>query len=148
MDFWLKIEHFFSRRFMAGCGHLTYKRDRVRAFNAGVITEVPIWNGITPYCHRCLEAMAARCPGCGLPIFIADPVRIVSPNRADFVIEEGVHLFDMVEGHIKLVACLRCAPSITSVAGIWLPPGGVRLIHSPFDVAAHEGHAHIELPYH
>ncbi len=149
MNLWLKLQHLFSRRFQARCGHRTYRRDRIQAYGYSTIVTLRTEHETTPYCHRCLEAMTALCPICHSSIFIGEPVRIVVPLREDFEVQEGMRTFDIDQNHIKMVACLRCADTIALISGIWVPPGVVQLIESPLEHAWRTGQPTVaEIYYH
>ena len=117
-----KIFNIFKKRIVADCGHETFLKDRVEAFGESVITELPIKNGTTPYCHRCLEKMAIRCAWCGRAIFIGDPITLYSPRDKDQKMPDYA-----ISYKDRFVGCLRwnCAETGADRAGFWYPPGRV-----------------------
>ncbi len=102
----MKFLNVFKKKIVAGCGHKTLKKDKVTAFGESCETTIPISNGNTAYCHRCLEKMAIRCAWCGKAIFIGDPVTLYSPKDEDLKMpdyavlhnEEITHMWDVFVG--------------------------------------------------
>jgi len=113
------------------CGHKTKIKDSITAFGRTTITQIPVRNGKTGYCHRCLEKMAIRCAWCGEPIFIGDPVTLYSPADNKYKIPDYAILYK--KEHNSYVGCLcwECAESGADRGGFWLPPGKVKRVLSP-----------------
>lgn len=137
----MKFFAIFRRKLMADCGHKTLRTDRVTAFGTSCKTKIPINNGRTDYCHRCLEKMAIRCAWCGEVIFIGDPVTLYSPRDAECQMPEYAVLYN--KDHNSYVGCLRwnCAETGADRAGFWYPPGRVVRTPSPLEVAMQSGEA-------
>ncbi len=128
------FDRLFRKKILADCGHKTLVKDWVTAFGEAVITRLPIKNGGTSYCHKCIEKMAIRCAWCGKAIFIGDAVTLYTPNR-DFQIPDYAVFFSREP--IRLVGCLRweCASSGADRSGFWMPPGAVERMPSPIEMA-------------
>lgn len=136
----MKFFNIFKRKkIQAGCGHETKEKDRVTAFGEGCETQVPVIDGKTDYCHRCLERMAIKCAWCGKAIFIGDPITLYTPIDKDFKAPEYavVHC----NNPLQLVGCLRwnCAQTGADRAGFWYPPGKVMRVPSPLEMAMQSG---------
>lgn len=129
----------FKKKIIANCGHETKEKDAVTAFGESTITKIPIKDGKTEYCHRCLEKMAIKCAWCGGVIFIGAPITLYSPAKEDFKIPEHAVVYS--KDPLKLVGCLRwkCADSGVDRVGFWLPPGTVMRVPSPLEVAMQSG---------
>ena len=128
-----------KRKIVADCGHETLIRDKVSAFGETITTELPIENGKTPYCHRCIEKMAIRCAWCGRPIFIGDPVTLYSPVNKNFKMPDYAIIYN--KEHNSYVGCLRwdCAETSADRMGFWYPPGKVIRVPSPIEMAIQSG---------
>ena len=130
----MKLFNIFKKKIVAGCGHETFKKDKVTAFGVGCVTEIPIIDGKTDYCHRCLEKMAIRCAWCGKVIFVGDPVTLYSPRDKDRKMPEYAVLHN--KEHNSYVGCLRwdCAETGADRAGFWYPPGKVYRVPTPIEM--------------
>ena len=117
---------------VAKCGHETKVKDEVTAHGETITTTIPIKDGETDYCHRCLEAMSTRCAWCGKPIFIGDPVTLYTPTE-NFIVPDYADRYE----DDAYVGCLRsdCAETGADRAGFWYPPGQVKLDLSPLESA-------------
>ncbi len=130
----MKLFDIFKKKIVAGCGHEALEKDKVTAFGASCETKIPIVDGKTEYCHRCLEKMAIRCAWCGGVIFIGDPITLYSPRDKDRKIPEYAVLYD--KEHNSYVGCLRwnCAETGADRAGSWYPTGKVYRIPTPIEM--------------
>lgn len=130
----MSILTFFGGKIVADCGHKTKKKDKVTAYGESTVTGVPIKNGKTPYCHRCIEKMAIKCAWCGHVIFIGDPITLYTPRDKDFKVPE--HAVAYRENPLQLVGCLRweCAETGADRAGFWLPPGAVQRVPTAYEM--------------
>ena len=131
---WIIILAFKNRQYEADCGHKTKERDWLKAFSGKIVIKVPLKNGKTPYCHRCLEKMTIRCAWCGEPIFISNSITLYSPKYPEnFEILEGAVVYS--QEPLRLVGCLRsnCAHTGGDRAGFWYPPGQVYRVLSPIE---------------
>jgi len=110
---------------VAGCGHETLREDKMIAFGASCKTKIPIVDGKTDYCHRCLEKMATRRAWYGEVIFIGDPITLYSPSDKDRKMPDYAVLYSSKNN--SYVGCFRweCAESGADRAGFWYPPGKV-----------------------
>ena len=117
------------------CGHMTRIKDLVTAFGRTITTTVPVENGKTEYCHKCLEKMAIRCAWCGNPIFIGNPVTLYSPNDSQRQMPDYSVLYDKELN--SYVGCLNweCAETGADRAGFWYPPGKVVRVLSPIELS-------------
>jgi hypothetical protein len=124
----------FKKKIVAGCGHKTLEKDKVWAFGASDETTIPIIDGKTDYCHRCLEKMAIRCAWCGEVIFIGYPITLYSPRDKDHKMPDYAVLHN--GEHNSYVGCLRwnCAESGADRAGFWYPPGKVYRVPTPIEM--------------
>jgi len=122
------------KKIVAGCGHETLKKDKVTAFGISCETKIPIVDGKTDYCHRCLEKMAIRCSWCGGVIFIGDPVTLYSPNDKNHKMPDYAVLHNKKDN--SYVGCLRlnCAETGADRAGFWYPPGKVYRVPTPIEM--------------
>jgi len=124
----------FRKKIMASCGHETLKKDKVTAFGKSAVIKIPIVDGKTDYCHRCLEKMAIKCAWCGNVIFIGSPVTLYMATKKDFKIPEHAVIYN--ENPLQLVGCRRCAElGSADWMGYWVPPGKVQRVMSPTEVA-------------
>jgi len=116
----------------AECGHETKVRDEVTAHGVTITTTIPIKDGKTDYCHRCLETMSIHCAWCGRPIFVGDPVTLYV-STDDYAIPD----YAVKHEDDAYVGCLRgdCAETGADRAGFWYPPGQVKLDLSPLEAA-------------
>ena len=126
----MKLFSIFKKKIVADCGHETLEKDTVIAFGESCKTKIPIVDGKTSYCHRCLEKMAIKCAWCGGVIFIGDPITIYSPRDKDNKMPDYAVLYN--KEHNSYVGCLRCAET---GAGFWYPPGKVYRIPTPIETA-------------
>jgi hypothetical protein len=131
----------FKKKIIANCGHEAKEKDTVTAFGENTETIIPIINGKTDYCHRCLEKMAIRCAWCGGVIFIGDPITLYTPSDENFKIPEYAVVHK--ENPLQLVGCLgrNCAETGADRAGFWYPPGSVKCVASPLEMAMQSGKA-------
>lgn len=129
----------FNRTIVADCGHKTLIRDKVTAFGRSTVTTLPVENGKTPYCHRCLEKMAIRCAWCGEPIFVGDPVTLYIPNKDTKLPDYAVHFEEGVVGCLSI----HCADTGADRAGFWYPPGTVKKVASPIQLCMLSGEASV-----
>lgn len=108
---------------MADCGHETLITDQVTAFGKTTTTTIPVKNGKTPYCHRCLEKMAIQCAWCDNPIFIGDPVTLYEPKKDNPRLKpHATWIGNAVVGCLSI----HCADTGADRAGFWYPPGKVK----------------------
>ncbi len=122
----MKLFGVFKKKIMAGCGHETLVKDRVSAFGASREVKVPVVDGKTDYCHRCLEKMAIKCAWCDGVILIGMPITSYVAKK-NFVLPEHSVWFD--EEQRLPVGCGRCAEmGPADWTGIWAPPGKVKEI--------------------
>jgi len=136
----MNILSFFKKRnieekkIIADCGHETKEKDTVTAFGESTITQLPIEDGKTPYCHRCIEKMAIKCAWCGHVIFIGNPITLYTPRNKDFEVPEHAVVYN--EDPLQLVGCLRwdCAQTGADRAGFWLPPGKVQRVPTAIEM--------------
>ena len=130
---------FWRKKIMAECGHETFKTDWVHAFGKKCKTEIPVENGKTSYCHKCLSKMAIKCAWCGEVIFIGDPITLYSSVKDNFGIPEHAVVYNKYP--LQLVGCLRwdCAETGADRAGFWIPPGKVARVESPFEKCLRTG---------
>lgn len=135
----MKLFNIFRKKIVAGCGHETLKKDKVAAFGTSCETEIPIVDGKTDYCHRCLEKMAIRCAWCGEAIFIGDPITLYSPSDKNRKMPDYAVLHN--EEHNSYVGCLRwnCTETGADRAGFWYPTGKVYRVPSPIEMAMQSG---------
>ncbi len=125
----MKLFNIFRRKIVAGCGHETLKKDIITAFGESCEIKIPIINGKTDYCHRCIEKMTIKCAWCGKPIFIGMPVTLYVVKK-DFVLPDGAVWFN--ENQRQPVGCRRCAEmGPADWMGYWIPPGKVKRMLSP-----------------
>lgn len=118
---------------MANCGHATHAEGEVTAFGKSCIIEIPIIDGKTEYCHRCLENMTIRCAWCSSAIFIGSLVTTLRPpgdkghNIPDYAVPHCAE-------HNSYVGCTRwdCAETISDIEGVWHPPGRVQRVAPEF----------------
>ena len=117
----------------ADCGHETKEEDKVSAFGEDILTKLPIENGKTSYCHKCIEKMVRQCAWCKRPIFIGDYLTLYTPAKKDFVIPEYAVVYS--KDPLQLVGCQRtdCAETGADYCGEWLPPGEVRRFTSTLE---------------
>ena len=129
---------FFKKRITTECGHETKERDVIIAFGEKTITKLPVKNGRTPYCHRCIEKMAIRCAWCGKVIFIGDPITLYTPSNKNFKIPEYAIVYN--KKPLQLVGCLRwdCAETGGDRAGFWIPPGKVERVPTGFELSVQD----------
>lgn len=119
------------------CGHATNQSGKVtNPFGEEGDLQMPLAdNGHPDYCLECVAAMSVRCAWCGKSIDVGDPVTLYVPKESfvapDYAVrhEEG--------GHVSLVGCLRweCASSGADRQGFWYPPGKVKRVPSPVELA-------------
>ncbi len=130
----MKLFNIFKKKIVAGCGHKTLEKDTVTAFGASCKTKIPIVDGKTDYCHRCLEKMAIRCAWCGKVIFIGDPITLYSPRDKNWKMPDYAVLYN--KEHNSYVGCLRwnCAETGADRAGFWYPPGKVYRVPTPIEM--------------
>ncbi|PID52240.1 MAG: hypothetical protein CR972_03075 [Candidatus Moraniibacteriota bacterium] len=133
----MKFFNIFKKKIVADCGHKTLKKDNVTAFGESCEIAIPISNGKTAYCHRCLEKMAIRCAWCGKVIFIGDPITLYSPRGEGLKMPDYAVLYN--EEHSSYVGCLRwdCAETGADRAGFWHPPGKVFRVATPLEMCLH-----------
>lgn len=133
--FWLFRFFWKNRKIEATeCGHKTKIEDWVEAFGERTRIKVPVEDGKTLYCHKCLEKMTVRCAWCGLPIFIGSPVTLYSPRDKEKAMPEHAVLHS--EEYNSYVGCLRwnCADTGADRCGFWYPPGKVNRVPSPIEM--------------
>lgn len=131
----LFINHLFSKRYLAKCGHKTYKRDNISAFEKSRILEIPIEDDEANDCHRCLGKMTIKCAWCEKPIFIGSPITLYSPtDKKGFKLPKHAVIYDKEK--MAVVGCLRwdCVNSVIDRAGFWYPPGKVERVPSPLEI--------------
>ncbi len=135
----MKFFNIFKKKIVTDRGHETLEKDTVTAFGASCKTKIPIVDGKTDYCHRCLEKMAIRCAWCGGVIFIGDPITLYSPRDRNRKMPDYAVLHN--KEHNSYVGCLRwnCAESGADRAGFWYPPGQVMRVPSPLEMAMQNG---------
>ncbi len=138
------LQNFFSNLFssketiyQANCGHTCKKKGEVTSFGETITTEIPITNGNTGYCHKCLEKMAIRCTWCGKPIFIGDQITLYSPKDQGFVPPSWAVIHKTGSSLIQFIGCQRsdCADSGADYCGRWIPPGKVVRYPSLIEIA-------------
>lgn len=128
----MKLFKIFKKKIVAGCGHETLKKDKVTAFGVSCEIEIPIVDGKTDYCHRCLEKMAIRCAWCGGVIFIGMPVTLYTAEK-DFVLPEDAAWFN--EEYRQPIGCKKCAEmGPADWMGFWVPPGKVKRVMPPTEL--------------
>lgn len=84
----------FRKKVVAGCGHETFKKDKIAAFGESVEIKIPIIDGKTNYCHRCLEKMSIKCAWCGGVIFISSPITLYISQKKDFKVPKYAIIYD------------------------------------------------------
>ncbi len=122
------------------CGHKTHKKGFMHDGESTTIMEMPLAeNGHPDYCLDCIDKMSIRCAWCGKTITIGSPVTLYIPKKGfkipDYAVSYG-------EGEQKaLVGCLGwdCAECGADLAGCWVPPGIVKRVPSPFEIAMQTG---------
>lgn len=117
------------------CGHKTKIKDSVEAFGEKTEIEVPVKNGKTLYCHKCLEKMTIQCAWCGKSIFIGSPITLYSPRDKNEKMSDYAVLYNKENN--SFVGCLRrkCADSGFDRMGFWHPPGEVYRVPSPLEMS-------------
>ncbi len=121
-----------SPRKLAECGHLTKRTDFL---DEGVLLKMPKNNkGTFDYCHECLKKMTIKCTWCQEKIYIGDRITLYVAEE-DFMAPDGAVCYN--EEKRQYVGCLSydCADSAADIQGIWMPPGKVMRIPSPFEKA-------------
>ncbi|MEI6627472.1 MAG: hypothetical protein WCL61_02660 [bacterium] len=95
-------------------------------------------NGNPNYCLDCIAKMAIRCAWCGEAISIGSPVTLYTPKE-DYKIPEYATRYQ--NNAKSLVGCLRwnCADSGMDRQGFWMPPGKVKRVPSPLEMALASG---------
>lgn len=131
------LHTFFGRKIQATeCGHKTRIKDWVEAYGERIQIKIPVQNGKTLYCHKCLEKMTIRCAWCGKPIFISEPITLYSPMDKNFKTPEWAVQYDKELN--SYVGCLRwdCEPmAACDRAGFWYPPGQVHRVPTPLEMS-------------
>jgi len=128
----MKLFNIFKKKIVAGCGHETLKKDKVTAFGVSCEIKIPIVDGKTNYCHRCLESMAVKCAWCEKVIFVGMPITLYVA-RENFVLPDGAVWFN--EDQRQPVGCRRCAEmGPADWMGLWIPPGKVERHLSPTEL--------------
>jgi hypothetical protein len=139
----LAVSALFRRTHVANiCGHKTSKKGFMYDGTSTSIMEMPLAeNGHPDYCLDCIGKMGIRCAWCGEPITIGEPVTLDFPHKEfrvpDYAVKYG-------EGEEQaLVGCLRwdCADTLTMMCGQWMPPGVVKRVPSPLEIALQTGKA-------
>lgn len=133
---WICIKLFFGFKIIADCGHKTKKDDNVCVRDKQIKVSLRIQeNGRMIFCHKCFEKMIIFCAWCGSPIFIGDPITLYSP-KDDFKIPSHAKIYEG-DGVLKLVGCFGwdCAVTGADRAGFWIPPGKVKRVPSPIEIA-------------
>jgi len=129
---------FKKRKFMASCGHETYRVGTVTHKGETRKLKIPIVNGKAQYCHKCIEEMTVICAWCKKPIFIGDFITLYS-------IESGfMPPFKSViysKNPLTMVGCERthCADTRADYCGIWIPPGKVYKMMSAVEMGMASG---------
>jgi len=106
------------------------------------IMEMPLAsNGHPDYCLECIGKMSIRCAWCGEPITIGEPITLGFPSTEFKVPDYAVKHGDGKEQ--ALVGCLRwdCADTLVMMCGQWMPPGIVKRVPSPLEIALQTGKA-------
>src|SRR3990172_973724 len=136
---------------MEKCGHTTAIKGPISAFGESIIISMPPKeNGSVKYCLACIEKMTIRCAWCGKPIFIGDPITLYVPAShftvPDYAVpytEEDPRRIDPVsiKEPARYVGCLgwECALSGVDRVGFWYPPGKVKRVPSPLEIALGSG---------
>ncbi|MFA6493061.1 MAG: hypothetical protein WCV58_02920, partial [Patescibacteria group bacterium] len=97
-------------------------------------------NGQPDYCIECLLKITIRCTWCGEPIFPDSPITLYSASDKTF--EPPKHAVYYWDGKRRcFVGCMRfnCAESGADRAGFWVPPGVVKRVASPLELALSSG---------
>ncbi len=129
---------FLKKKVLAKCCNVQIPiKDKISAFGKEITTEVPVKDGKTLYCHKCLGKMVIKCAWCGGVIFIGDPITLYSPVKKDFEIPEHAVIYK--EKPLQLIGCLRwdCAETGADRMGFWLPPGKVERVRDPSTKCVH-----------
>jgi hypothetical protein len=129
------VEYNKPKKHLAHCGHECSQNETMTAFGETIESYVSTSEGYIKYCHKCLEKMAILCPWCNRPIFIGDAITLHTPNNTNFVISEGVEVYQ--KDPLQLIGCQRsdCAKSMSDYCGQWIPPGKVWRYQSAIEVA-------------
>lgn len=134
--FFVVVQYFWKNRKIqtTECGHKTKIEDWVEAFGEKTKIKVPVTNGKTLYCHKCLEKMTIQCAWCELPIFIGSPVTLYSPRDKEKSMPKHAVLHN--KEYNFYVGCLRweCAHTVADRCGFWYPPGKVNRVPSPIEM--------------
>jgi hypothetical protein len=123
-------------------GHKTRKKGFMHDGTSTSIMEMPLAeNGHPDYCLDCISKMSIRCAWCGESIVIGEHITLDFPHKEfrvpDYAVKYG-------EGEEQaLVGCLRwaCADTLAMMCGHWMPPGVVKRVPSPLDIALQTGKA-------
>lgn len=118
----------------------TKRRGMISAFGEEGFMEMPLTpKGGVLFALEDIAAMTIRCPWCGEPIFIGEPVTLYSPVDPAFVVPEHAAVYST--NPLRLVGCLgwECAETGADRSGFWQPDpnnigkGHVHLVQSPLE---------------
>lgn len=123
----------FRKKIYAGCGHETYCKDWVEAYNEKRLVDLIMDRCSIMYCHQCLSKMAIRCAWCGRVIWLDDRVRL-RLNFDNIKMPDYARVVPYSFGNRpEYIGCalLDCnglrknRPEESEPVGFWKPPGEV-----------------------
>lgn len=107
------------------CGHRTYMSGSVMVFGKHVAFRLPVKDGQTDYCLRCIGKMSIRCAWHGEPIVIGDAVTLRQPIAGRTLVDTGGCKSDEAG---RYLGCLKCGCLRSDGKGLWVLPGRAQIL--------------------